>query len=85
MFELLLGAAAHTATSGFGSPADMWNAIVTDFSNITEPAAFAALGSTTGQRAVLALGVGAIPGRSLVIAGAPMPSIIGIAAPPAST
>ena len=42
MFELLLGAAAHTATSGFGSPADMWNAIVTDFSNITEPAAFAA-------------------------------------------
>ena len=42
MFELLLGAAGHAATTGFGSPADIWNAIVTDFSNITEPAAFAA-------------------------------------------
>jgi len=35
-------AAAHAAPMGFGSPADIWNAIVTDFSNITEPAAFAA-------------------------------------------
>jgi YjbE family integral membrane protein len=42
MFELLLAAAAHGATVGFGSPTDIWNAIVTDFSNITEPAAFAA-------------------------------------------
>ena len=42
MFELLLGAAGHAATAGFGSPANIWNAIVTDFSNITEPAAFAA-------------------------------------------
>ena len=42
MFDLLLGAVAHGATAGFGSPADIWNAIVTDFSNITEPAAFAA-------------------------------------------
>jgi YjbE family integral membrane protein len=41
MFELLIAAAAHGATVGFGSPADIWNAIVTDFSNITEPAAFA--------------------------------------------
>src|SRR5687768_3393145 len=42
MFELLLAAATHAASAGFGSPADIWNAIVTDFSNITEPAAFAA-------------------------------------------
>src|SRR5688572_18449233 len=42
MFDLLLGAAGHAATAGFGSPADIWAAIVTDFSNITEPAAFAA-------------------------------------------
>ena len=41
MFELLLAAATHGATVGFGSPADIWNSIVTDFSNITEPAAFA--------------------------------------------
>ena len=40
MIELLL-AAAHAAP-GFGGPADMWDAIVRDFSNITEPAAFAA-------------------------------------------
>ena len=42
MFDLLLGAAANAATVGFGSPADIWAAIVHDFSNITEPAAFAA-------------------------------------------
>ncbi|QDP19547.1 YjbE family putative metal transport protein [Sphingomonas xanthus] len=42
MIEFLLAAAAHAAPAGFGGPADMWNAIVTDFSNITEPAAFAA-------------------------------------------
>ena len=42
MIDLLLAAAAHGAPAGFGSPADMWQAIVTDFSNITEPAAFAA-------------------------------------------
>ncbi|HET7708585.1 MAG TPA: YjbE family putative metal transport protein [Sphingomicrobium sp.] len=42
MFELLLGAAGPAATAGFGSPIEIWNAIVTDFSNITEPAAFAA-------------------------------------------
>jgi len=41
MFELLLAAAATGVTAGFGSPADIWNAIATDFSNITEPAAFA--------------------------------------------
>lgn len=41
MIELLLGAVAHTA-AGFGGPAGIWDAIVHDFSNITEPAAFAA-------------------------------------------
>jgi YjbE family integral membrane protein len=40
MIDLLL-AAAHAAPS-LGGPADMWRAIVSDFSNITEPAAFAA-------------------------------------------
>jgi YjbE family integral membrane protein len=42
MIELLLAAAAHGAPVGFGGPGEIWNAIVTDFSNITEPAAFAA-------------------------------------------
>src|SRR5918995_6402794 len=41
MIELLI-AAAHGAPAGFGSPADIWNSIVTDFSNIAEPAAFTA-------------------------------------------
>lgn len=40
MFDFLLATAA-TATS-LGGPADIWAAIVKDFSNITEPAAFAA-------------------------------------------
>lgn len=42
MIELLLAAAAHGAPAGLGGPAEMWSAIVNDFSNITEPAAFAA-------------------------------------------
>lgn len=41
MLEMLLAAAAAT-TSGFGGPADIWAAIVKDFSNIGEPAAFTA-------------------------------------------
>ena len=41
MFEMMLAAAAAT-TEGFGGPAGMWAAIVKDFSNITEPAAFSA-------------------------------------------
>jgi YjbE family integral membrane protein len=41
MIEMLLGAVANT-TAGFGGPAAVWDAIVHDFSNITEPAAFAA-------------------------------------------
>jgi YjbE family integral membrane protein len=40
VFEFLI-ATASTATS-LGGPADIWAAIVKDFSNITEPAAFAA-------------------------------------------
>jgi len=40
MIETLLAATA--ATGGLGSPADMWAAIINDFSNITEPAALSA-------------------------------------------
>jgi YjbE family integral membrane protein len=40
MIELLL--AAHAAAPSLGGPAEMWDAIVRDFSNITEPAAFSA-------------------------------------------
>jgi YjbE family integral membrane protein len=39
---LLLAAVSAAASEGLGSPAEMWGAIVHDFSNITEPAAFAA-------------------------------------------
>ena len=42
MFEILLTTLAATASGGFGGPAGMWDAIIQDFSNITEPAAFAA-------------------------------------------
>jgi YjbE family integral membrane protein len=42
MLELLIAAAGHGAGAGLGGPADMWAAIVNDFSNISEPAAFAA-------------------------------------------
>lgn len=40
ILEFLTQAAGHAG--GFGGPAGMWDAIVKDFSNITEPAAFAA-------------------------------------------
>ncbi len=40
MIDLLL--AAVPAAGGLGSPADMWNAIVHDFSNITSPGSFSA-------------------------------------------
>lgn len=40
MMEMLLGAVA-TTSAGLGGPAEIWNAIVHDFSNITEPVAFA--------------------------------------------
>ncbi|HEX2804483.1 MAG TPA: TerC family protein [Sphingomicrobium sp.] len=42
MIDMLLAAGAAHASEGFGGPAGIWNAIVHDFSNITEPAAFAA-------------------------------------------
>lgn len=42
MIDLLLAVAVHGAPLDLGGPADMWRAIVSDFSNITEPAAFAA-------------------------------------------
>jgi YjbE family integral membrane protein len=41
MIDLLLAAVAQGAPAGFGSPGDMWNAIVRDFSHITEPVALA--------------------------------------------
>ena len=40
MIDLLIAAAP--AAGGLGSPADMWQAIVNDFSNITSPSAFSA-------------------------------------------
>jgi len=40
MLELF--AAATSAMEGFGGPAEIWQHIVNDFSNITEPAAFSA-------------------------------------------
>jgi YjbE family integral membrane protein len=39
---LSAAASAASAAPGLGSPADIWGHIVNDFSNITEPAAFAA-------------------------------------------
>jgi YjbE family integral membrane protein len=41
MIDQLL-AAVSAASVGFGGPADIWAAIVKDFSNITQPSAFAA-------------------------------------------
>jgi YjbE family integral membrane protein len=43
MIDLMLAAAVQGAVEGFGSPADMWNSIIHDFSNITEPVALAVL------------------------------------------
>jgi len=45
---------AAAATAGPGSPADIWQHIVADFSNITEPAALAAFGSVLMIDLVLA-------------------------------
>ncbi len=43
MFDLIsIGAAAASAVPSLGGPAEMWAAIVNDFSNITSPTAFAA-------------------------------------------
>ncbi|HJS39985.1 MAG TPA: YjbE family putative metal transport protein [Sphingomicrobium sp.] len=41
MLDMLLAAVANT-TAGFGGPVAVWDAIVHDFSNITEPVALAA-------------------------------------------
>ena len=40
--DLLMTSLASVASSGLESPGGIWNAIVTDFSNIREPAAFSA-------------------------------------------
>lgn len=50
MLDLIFSA----ATAGIGSPADIWQHIVADFSNITEPAALAAFGSVLMIDLVLA-------------------------------
>ncbi len=42
IIDLLLAAVHAAPAGGLGGPADMWAAIVNDFSNITEPAALAA-------------------------------------------
>ncbi len=42
ILEFLLAAVHAAPAAGLGGPADMWAAIVNDFSNITEPAALAA-------------------------------------------
>jgi YjbE family integral membrane protein len=42
LIEFLAAATTHAAPVGLGSPGDMWNAIIHDFSNITQPGAFAA-------------------------------------------
>ena len=42
MIDILIAAAGHAAAPELGSLGGMWNAIVEDFSNITEPAAFSA-------------------------------------------
>ena len=42
MIDLLLAAAVPAAPAGFGSLADIWNSILHDFSNITDPAQFTA-------------------------------------------
>ncbi len=42
MIDLLLAAASNGAPASLGGPGDMWNAIIHDFSNITNPTALAA-------------------------------------------
>jgi YjbE family integral membrane protein len=42
MIDLLLAAASNGAPASLGGPGDMWNAIIHDFSNITDPTALAA-------------------------------------------
>ena len=53
MIDLILSAAA-SAAGGIGSPLEIWDHIVADFSNITEPAALAAFGSVLMIDLVLA-------------------------------
>ena len=56
MIDTLLAAAAATSGS-LGSPADMWGAIVHDFSNITSPAAFAAFTMSSESVRLSAIGI----------------------------
>jgi YjbE family integral membrane protein len=50
----LIASAAHAAPASLGSPADIWGAIVNDFSNITDPGAFSAFLMVLGIDLVLA-------------------------------
>ncbi len=76
MFELL----SQVATTGFGSPADIWAAIVHDFSNLDQPGALAAFGQVllidlvlAGDNAIavgaLAAGLPADQRRKVIIIG----------------
>ena len=76
----LLAGAASAAAAGPGSPAEIWQHIVADFSNITEPAALAAFGSVlmidlvlAGDNAIvvgaLAAGLPAADRRKVILIG----------------
>ena len=76
----LLAGAASGAAAGPGSPAEIWQHIVADFSNITEPAALAAFGSVlmidlvlAGDNAIvvgaLAAGLPAADRRKVILIG----------------
>lgn len=54
MSLIALMSAAASASGGIGSPAEIWQHIIADFSNITEPAALAAFGSVLMIDLVLA-------------------------------
>jgi YjbE family integral membrane protein len=80
MLELLIAAAAAHAPAGLGSPADMWAAILHDFSNITQPGAFAAFLQVlmidlvlAGDNAIvvgaLAAGLPALQRRKVILIG----------------
>jgi len=76
----LLAGAASAAAAGPGSPAEIWQHILADFSNITEPAALAAFGSVlmidlvlAGDNAIvvgaLAAGLPAADRRKVILIG----------------
>ena len=54
MIDFLMAAAdgAHGAAQGLGGPAEMWDAIVRDFSNIGEPGAYGFVWTSDTNRSV---------------------------------